>query len=195
MSFRLTHWLSGLLVREWVTLGRVGWLRYRLPNYTRNTHVYIIGASGTGKSKLLEAMFVADVKSDRGCGLVDPHGDLARDVMAHLLSEGHFVSPDHAKQVIYFDPTRTDATIPFNVLESRLPPYTLANQVIEAMRRTWPQSLKEAPRFTNIALAALLALIDAKRTLTDLPRMLTDTSFRQDILMAVRDPQVVEFFT
>ena len=154
MSFHPKHWLSTIWVRDPVTLGRVGWLRYRIPNWTRNTHVYIIGASGTGKSKLLESMFVADVKADRGCGLVDPHGDLAMDVMSHLLSDGYFASPEQHQRVIYFDPTRTDATIPFNVLRSHLPPYTLANQVIEAMRRTWPQSLKEAPRFTNIALAA-----------------------------------------
>jgi hypothetical protein len=184
-----------LRVREWVTFGRVGWLRYRLPNYARDTHVYIIGASGTGKSKFLESLFVADVLAGRGCALVDPHGDLATDVLAHLLSKGYFTSPEHVRRVIYFDPTRTEATIPFNVLRTGLPAYTIANQVIEALRRTWPQSLREAPRFTNIALAALLALIEAKRTLTDLPTLLTDASCRQDILAAVKDPHVQEFFT
>jgi hypothetical protein len=181
-------------VRDWVTLGRVGWLRFRLPNKARDTHVYVIGASGTGKSKFLEALFVADVKANRGCGLVDPHGDLATDVMAHLLTDGLLVTPEQKRRIIYFDPTRNDATIPFNVLRSRLPPYTIANQVIEAMRRTWPQSLREAPRFTNIALAALLALVEAQRSLTDLPTMLTNATFRQSILAAVRDPQVLEFF-
>src|SRR6185436_9231176 len=110
------------------------------------------------------------------------------DAVSHLLSDGYFASPEQHKRVIYFDPTRTDATLPFNVLRSQLPPYTLANQVIEAMRRTWPHSLKEAPRFTNIALAALLALVEAKRSLTDLPTMLTDAAFRQNVLANVRDP-------
>jgi hypothetical protein len=188
------HWKHLLPVRDRVVLGRVGWLPYAIPNWTRDTHVYVIGASGTGKSKLLESLFVADVKAGRGCGLVDPHGDLARDTLAHLLSVGFFADPDTLKRVIYFDPARTDVTIPFNVLRSRLPPYIIANHVIEAMRRTWPQSLREAPRFTNIALASLLALIEAKQSLVDMPKLMTDRVYRDHVLAAVRDPHVLEFF-
>ncbi len=188
------YWRHLLPVRDRVVLGRVGFLPYAIPNWTRETHVYVIGASGTGKSKLLESLFVADVRAGRGCGLVDPHGDLARDALAHLLSDGYFDHPDTLKRVIYFDPARTDVTIPFNVLRSRLPPYTIANHVIEAMRRTWPQSLREAPRFTNIALASLLALIEAKQSLVDMPKLMTDRVYRDQVLAAVRDPHVLEFF-
>lgn len=188
------HWKHLLPVRDRVVLGRVGVVPYAIPNWTRDTHVYVIGASGTGKSKLLESLFVADVKAGRGCGLIDPHGDLARDTLAHLLSDGFFAKPDTLKRVIYFDPARTDVTVPFNVLRSRLPAYTIANHIIEAMRRTWPQSLREAPRFTNIALASLLALIEAKQSLTDMPRLMTDTGYRAHVLAAVRDPHVLEFF-
>ena len=188
------HWKHLLPVRDRVVLGRVGFLSYTVPNIARDTHVYVIGASGTGKSKLLESLFVADVKAGRGCGLIDPHGDLARDTLAHLLSDGFFASPDSLKRVIYFDPARTDFTMEFNVLKSRLPPYTIANQIIEAIRRTWPHSLREAPRFTNIALATLLALIEAKQSLVDMPAMMTDGGFRDRVLAAVRDPQVIDFF-
>jgi hypothetical protein len=188
------HLLPKLFVRDPVVFGRVGILPYAIPNAARETHVYVIGASGTGKSKFLQSLFVSDVKAGRGCGLIDPHGDLARDTLAHLLSDGFFNSPDSHKQVIYFDPARTDYTIEFNVLKSRLPPYIIANQVIEALRRTWPASLREAPRFTNIALATLLALIEAKKTLVDMPTMLTDKPFRHRVLAAVRDTHVIEFF-
>lgn len=41
----------------------------------------------------------------------------------------------------------------------RFIPYTTAQNIVEAFRRTWPQALAEAPRFTNIALASLLTLI------------------------------------
>lgn len=188
------HWKHWLPVRDRVVLGRVGWLPYAIPNTARDTHVYVIGASGTGKSKLLESLFVADVKAGRGCGLIDPHGDLARDSLAHLLSDGYFKSSEAFRRVIYFDPARTDFTLEFNVLKSRLPPYTIANQVIEAMRRTWPHSLREAPRFTNIALATLLALVEANLSLVDMPTMMTNQAFRDAVLAAVRDPQVVDFF-
>jgi hypothetical protein len=187
-------WPRSLLMRDRITLGRVGLVPYSIPNSARDTHVYCIGASGTGKSKFLEGLFVADVRAKRGCGLIDPHGDLAHDVLANLLSSGYFNQPNALEHVIYFDPTRTDYTLPFNALKLRLPPYTLANQIIEAFRRAWPQSLREAPRFTNIALGALLALIEANRTLVDMPRLLTDATFREEVLAHVNDPQVVDFF-
>jgi hypothetical protein len=187
-------WPLSLFTRDRVTLGRVGFLPYAIPNWARDTHVYCIGQSGTGKSKWLEGLFVDDVRAGRGCGLIDPTGDLAHDVLANLLSSGYFDDPKARRRVIYFDPARTDYTLEFNVLQSRLPAYTLANQVIEAFRRTWPQSLREAPRFTNIALAALLALIEARRTLVDMPQLLTDATFREQVLDRVRDPQVVDFF-
>jgi hypothetical protein len=187
-------WPRSLLIDDRVTLGRVGWLPYAIPNHARNTHLYCIGASGTGKSKFLESLFVGDVLAQRGCALVDPHGDLAKDTLTHLLSVGYFASPEAYKHVIYFDPARTDYILEFNALRTRLPAYTTAHQVIEAFRRTWPQSLREAPRFTNIALAALLALIEAGRTLVDLPLLLTDRPFRESVLARVGDPQVIDFF-
>jgi len=183
-----------LLIRDRITLGRVGVLPYSIPNSARDTHLYCIGASGTGKSKFLESLFVDDIRAGRGCGLVDPHGDLARDVLYNLLSRGYFRKPEALEHVIYFDPARSDYTIEFNVLKSRLTPYTLANQIIESFRRTWPQSLREAPRFTNISLAALLALIEAKRTLVDMPLLLTDRDFRERVLADVHDQNLVDFF-
>src|SRR5947208_9611356 len=91
------------------------------------------------------------VISNRGVGLVDPHHDLARDTLLHLISDGYFRDPQAFKRVIYFDPTRTDYVIPFNILKLPYEPYTIATQVIEAFKRTWPHSLEEAPRFTSIA--------------------------------------------
>lgn len=90
--------------------------------------VYCIGTTGTGKSKFIEGLSVADVRAGRGCGLVDPHGDLAHDVLANLLSGRYFDRNrnhnlnDSFDRVIYFGPARTDYTVEFNVLRSRLPP-------------------------------------------------------------------------
>jgi hypothetical protein len=40
------------------------------------------------------------------------------------------------------------------------PPYTSATGIIAAFRRTWSQSLPEAPQFENVALHSLLLLIE-----------------------------------
>jgi hypothetical protein len=183
--------------RDVLRLGRIGplgILPYNIPNHARTTHMYVIGTTGQGKSKFLESLLVADIRAGRGCGLVDPHADLARDTLAHLLSVGYFRDPTAFERVVYFDPTRMDYIIPFNVLKTPVAPYALAQQIIEAFRRTWPQALDEAPRFANVALAALLVLIETGHSLVDMALLLTNQDFRETLLSQVRDPHLVDFF-
>ena len=48
----------------------------------RRHHVYVIGKSGTGKTTLLRNMILQDIEAGRGVGVIDPHGDLALDVLS-----------------------------------------------------------------------------------------------------------------
>src|SRR2546426_11537542 len=101
-----------------VCLGRVGplWLqKFSLPVEERHTHLYCIGTTGQGKSKFLENLLVQDILAHRGAGLCDPHSDLARDTLSHLASAGYFRDPEAFERVIYFDPTRSDYVLPFNI--------------------------------------------------------------------------------
>src|SRR5207237_903597 len=132
--------------------------------------------------------------SERGCGVLDPHSDLVRDLMAQLAESGFFNNPANRQRVIVFDPSRTDYFIPFNVLSTGDSPYTTAINIIEAFRLTWPQTLREAPRFTNILLASLLVLIANKQTMVELPRLLTDKKFRESLLDNIDDPELVSVF-
>ena len=66
--------------------------------------------------------------------------------------------------------------------------------MLEAFRRTWPESLREAPRFANIVLAALLVLIENKLTLVEMPRLLTDREYRDTLLARTTNPEAVHFF-
>ena len=179
-------------------LGRTGpWSvfpAFRLRAAQRATHMYVLGITGQGKSKLLEHCLFQDIVTGRGCGLLDPHTDLAQDLLTYLATSGFFEKAENRERIIYFDPSRRDYLIPFNVLASSYSPYTVATNLIEAFRRTWPESLREAPRFTNILLASLLTLIANSLTLVDLPRMLTDQDFREALLNKVSDPEVVSVF-
>jgi len=47
-------------------------------------HVYVIGQTGTGKSTLLRNLILQDIEAGRGVGLVDPHGDLAHEILDHI---------------------------------------------------------------------------------------------------------------
>lgn len=184
--------------RDDLILGRSGpWRVFpavRLRAAQRATHSYVLGITGQGKSKLLQHLLFQDIIAGRGCGLLDPHSDLARDLLASLAERGFFDQPQQAARLIYFDPARRDTLIPFNVLQTAGPPYTIAANVVEAFRRTWPESLREAPRFSNILLAALLVLIANRLSLVELPRLLADHDYREDLLARVDDAEVVSVF-
>ena len=50
----------------------------------RSTHLYVIGSSGVGKSKALATWILEDIEARRGCGVIDPHGDLIRDILGYI---------------------------------------------------------------------------------------------------------------
>jgi len=75
----------------------------------RSTHLYVVGSSGVGKSKGLATWILDDIQNGRGCGVIDPHGDLVRDVVAGSLG---------ATNVILIDLTDPDYIIGFNPLEA-----------------------------------------------------------------------------
>ncbi|MCA9938217.1 MAG: TraM recognition domain-containing protein [Anaerolineales bacterium] len=167
--------------------------RLRVDNRSRATHTYVVGTTGRGKSKLLEHILYQDIVSGHGCGVLDPHSDLVADLL-HNLHNHPARANAHWNRILYFDPTRTDYLVPFNVLRVGMTPYATAQNVVEAFRRTWPRALAAAPRFANIATAAILTLIATDLTLVELPRLLTDAAFRERLLARVTDPEVLAFW-
>ncbi|MFC2043128.1 type IV secretory system conjugative DNA transfer family protein [Chloroflexota bacterium] len=161
----------------------------------RTSHLYVIGLSGKGKSKLLEYCLYQDIAAGHGCGLIDPHSLLADDLLKLLITKGVLDDPEIRKRLIYVDPSRDDYVVPFNVLATSTEhPYDVAASVLEAFRRTWPESLREAPHFSNVVTAALIVLIENGLTLMHMPRLLTDDDFRESCFENVSDHSVVEFF-
>ncbi len=167
---------------------------YHVPAQARAAHMYVIGLSGKGKSKFLEHCVYQDIAAGAGCGVIDPHSQLVDDILRLLVTKGVWRHPSASKRLIYVDPARTDYIMPFNVLAGGGTPYDIASGVVEAFRRTWPESLSEAPHFTNVAMTALITLIENRLTLVDMPRLLTDQAFRDGCLAHVNDQSVVEFF-
>lgn len=165
-----------------------------------SSHLYVVGASGQGKSKFLQhALFELSTKG-WGCGVFDPHSDLASDLLAQLAThpkQKPWLSyPLNQKRIVYLDPSRTDYIIPCNILKNTVSsPYEIAENVVESFRRVWPDSLSEAPRFAQILRNAVLVLIANQLTLLELEPLLTDKEFRMRMLNQVKDPLVASFFT
>lgn len=67
----------------------------------RLRHLYIVGQTGTGKTTLLRNLLMQDLHRGRGVGLIDPHGDLARELLEHY-------PPHRADDLVYLDPGDPD---------------------------------------------------------------------------------------
>ena len=67
----------------------------------RQRHVYVVGQTGTGKSVFLENLALQDMNAGRGFAFIDPHGDVAEEILAMV--------PRHrTEDVIYFSPAETE---------------------------------------------------------------------------------------
>lgn len=178
-------------------LGRTGrgWLsrKFRISQNVRQFHTYVVGLTGRGKSKFLQNCVLQDIQSGRGCAVVDPHGDLVKDILRSLITNGYFNNKRSFEQLIYISPRRRDYIVPFNVL-SKLDPqietYEVAQRVISSFMRTWARTLQEPPRFQQVMRSSLAVLIETGETLCSLYRLLTDDGFRDDQLSKITDPKV-----
>src|SRR5713226_5575174 len=88
-----------------VTLGHWGSFPFRFPfrlNMQKiKTHKHVMGVTGQGKSKLLAHYTASLILQDIGCCLIDPHGDLARDVLALLYDNRYFARPGAYHKLLY----------------------------------------------------------------------------------------------
>ena len=154
----------------------------------RRGHVYIIGKTGTGKSTLIENLAISDIKNGYGLALIDPHGDMAEDIL-------NFIKKKRIKDVIYFNPGDLDYPIAFNPLEKVPKDYhhLVVSGIITTFKKIWSESW--GPRLEHIFRHALLSLLEyPNSTLLDLPRLLTDKDFRKNVLNYLTHPQVREFW-
>ena len=72
-------------------------VQFGLTTADRRHHTYIVGKTGSGKTTLLRNLILHDMYADRGVGVIDPHGDLAYDLLNCI--------PSHrSEDLVYFDP-------------------------------------------------------------------------------------------
>ncbi len=55
----------------------------------RQRHLYLIGATGTGKTTLLRHLILSDLSAGAGFALIDPHGDIATEIADSIPEERH----------------------------------------------------------------------------------------------------------
>jgi len=76
----------------------------------RSRHLYTVGQTGTGKTTLLKTMILEDIRSGEGVCVIDPHGDMFREILRKIPKK-------RMKDVIVLDPTDREFPIGLNLLE------------------------------------------------------------------------------
>ena len=158
----------------------------------RATHMYVIGATGSGKTKFLESLIQQDIRERAGFAVIDPHGDLVDDVKGFLANE--YDRAELSERVVIIDPVGKDSTVTFNPLE-KLPGSMVAeevNEVISSFRKIWSDSW--GSRMEDLMRNSMIALGEAGYTLVDLPLFLSRRRFRELVLKKVTHPVAIEYF-
>lgn len=159
----------------------------------RRRHVYVIGKTGTGKSQLLEEMVMQDIKSGKGLGVIDPHGDLITGILQRI-------PPERAEDVIYFDPSDTERPMGLNMLEATTEEqkHFVVTSIVGLMYKLY-DPMKTGiigPRFEHaIRNAMLTVMAEPGNTFIEVVRVLTDSAFVQELLPKVQDPIIRRYWT
>ncbi len=168
-----------------------------LPKSARYRHTYITGATGSGKSTLLANLISQDIANGQGATLIDPHGDLASEVMRNIPGK-------RQKDVIYFDPSSPKTSLSINLLETNYAPGTenythevemLTEGVISLFRKVFMVEDVSSHRLEYI-------LRNSIRTALEIPgsniftifKLLTDSGFRLDVTNQLKDINLINFW-
>lgn len=155
----------------------------------RRSHIAIIGKTGTGKSALLQSIVLQDVAAGQGGALFDPHGDLVRAVVSHI--------PVRQRGAVVF----LDATDP--TLQLRFNPFAdvpehqralAAAGLVEVFKKIWSDDW--GPRLEHLLRNVVFTLLERPdSTLADIPRLIADRTFRSQVVEAIDDSIVRDFWT
>ncbi|MBL7738910.1 MAG: ATP-binding protein [Chitinophagaceae bacterium] len=161
---------------------------FGIKDHDRLGHIYCIGKTGSGKSTLLLNMVISDIKRGNGVGVIDPHGDLAEMLLCHIPVE-------RIRDVVYFNAGDALYPVAFNPLskvkeENR---YLVAATIVTTLKKLWADSW--GPRLEHILRNTLISLLYySKSTLLDIVPMLTNPSFRKQVLYALPVESIREFW-
>lgn len=160
----------------------------------RLRHAYIIGPTGSGKSWLLANCILQDIAAGHGLCVVDVKGDLVRDVLAR-------VAPADQERLLVINPTDRDWPVGLNILQhagTDAAQELVVDNVLHIFREIWHGFW--GPRSDLVMRSGLTTLTIGRAangerlTLVELLPLLTDASFRQDLLRRVSLPSDLRAF-
>lgn len=159
----------------------------------RQRHMYIIGRTGTGKSKYLLTLALQDVLNGKGLAFIDPHGDAAEELL-------QLIPPNRMQDVIYWDPADMDRPFGMNMLEYRTEEqkHFVVESIIGLLYKLYDPNKQGiiGPRLEHAVRNCMLTIMYIPGgTLIEVVRALQDVEFVKEILPLVKDPLVRRYWT
>jgi len=155
----------------------------KISQENRREHVHILGPTGVGKSTMLLNLALQDIDvGGVGVGVIDPKGDLVRDLLERIPSR-------HADRIVLIDPSIRERPIGLNVLECPDPAQRelVTDGVVTIFRKSFERFW--GPRTDDVLRAALLTLLrHPGTTLTEVPLLLLDKRVRSRLARNLGDP-------
>jgi hypothetical protein len=148
----------------------------------RRHHLHAVGPTGAGKSTLLLNLALQDIEAGIGVGVIDPKGDLIRDLLERIPTQ-------HANRVILLDPSTRERPVGLNVLECDDPSQRelVTDGVVTIFRKNFERFW--GPRTDDVLRAALLTLLrHPGATLTEVPLLLLNQRVRARLTKNLGDP-------
>jgi hypothetical protein len=175
----------------WVLLGVNIYRNVYSPVYIkrddRTRHHYCIWKSGTWKSVFLQTIARQDIWNGDWICLIDPHGDLAEDMLA-------YVPKERAKDVVYFEAWDEERPMGLNLYE--IDNLDQADRTVNDateifLKMFWPEIFwPRIQEYFKYGSLTLLEDFEDRPTLLDVTRLFTDDWYREFKLKKVTNAVV-----
>ncbi len=180
------HAIIGHLINE---EGKTTAQEVALSPEERRRHLYLLGATGTGKTNLLLRLIESDIANHRAFCVIDLRGDLVDRILLRLAAK----APPEAwrDKLLLIDLRDENHVVGFNPLAGDGDIYNRALHLLAVLKYqmdSWGIQLEETLR------NSLLALAETGWTLLEVEPLLTNAGFRAEVLRGVTDSRVRSFF-
>jgi len=164
----------------------------------RRRHVYCLGATGSGKSTLIYSMASQDIKNGKGVCVIDPHGDLAKNLLTSIPKE-------RANDLIYFNPFDVKHPIGLNLMETTpgldedealLEQEFLAESIISLFRKVFSDAMVGHPHRIEYILRNTIhtAFTTDKPTMFTIYDLLNNPPFQEKVVTELDDKRLINFW-
>ena len=151
-------------------------------------HSLITGATGTGKSNLLQTMILGEIEHNAGSVVVfDPNGDLIHTIIGNC-------PPERRKDLVVVDPSDERYGYGYNPLKKvhGEHKHRVVSEIMEIFARLYPHSGARAEHIMRHCLYLLLE--QGHATLADIPKLLVDDEFRYQCRLRTKDEAIQTFW-